>query len=158
MLSVDKINSSYRDLQVLWDISFNIKEGEIVALVGANAAGKSTILKAIAGVKTIDRGSIKFQGKSINGTPAYKIVGLGLSLIPEGRRLFPDMTVRENLELGAYGIKVWRDRAKTFEMVYKIFPILKERSDQLARDSQRRRATNGRRGQGIDVPTYTLYV
>jgi branched-chain amino acid transport system ATP-binding protein len=133
MLSVNKINSSYQDLQVLWDVSFNIEEGEIIALVGANAAGKSTILNAIAGVKQIDSGSIDFQNMRVDGMPTHKIVGLGLSLIPEGRRLFPEMTVRENLEMGAYGMKVWRDKAQTLDMVYGIFPILKERNNQLAR-------------------------
>lgn len=133
MLSADKIDSSYKDLQVLWDVSFNVQEGEIVALVGANAAGKSTILNSIAGIKQIDSGSIEFQNERIDGIPAYKIVGLGLSLIPEGRRLFSDMTVRENLEMGAYGLKVWREKDNTLEMVYRIFPILEERSNQLAR-------------------------
>lgn len=132
MLAVDKINSSYQDLQVLWDISFHIEEGEIVALVGANAAGKSTILKSIAGVKPVDNGTITFKGERIDRLPAHKIVGLGLSLVPEGRRLFPNMSVRENLEMGAYDIKVWRDKEKTLEMVYTIFPILKERNDQIA--------------------------
>jgi len=133
MLFVDKLNSSYKDLKVVWDISFNVEEGEIVALVGANAAGKSTILKSIAGIKTLDSGSISFNNQRIDGMPAHKIVGLGLSLIPEGRRLFSDMTVRENLEMGAYGLDVWRQKDQTLKMVYGIFPVLKERQDQLAR-------------------------
>ena len=133
MLSADKLNSSYKDLQVLWDISFNVQEGEIVALVGANAAGKSTILKSIAGLKSLDSGSIRFKDSQIDTLPAHKIVGLGLSLIPEGRRLYYDMTIRENLEMGAYGMKVWREKDNTLDMVYRIFPILKERSKQLAR-------------------------
>ena len=133
MLFVDKLNSSYKDLKVVWDISFNVEEGEIVALVGANAAGKSTILNSIAGIKTLDSGSISFKDQRIDGMPAHKIVGLGLSLIPEGRRLFSDMTVRENLEMGAYGLGVWRQKDQTLNMVYGIFPVLKERQDQLAR-------------------------
>ena len=133
MLSAEKLISSYKDLQVLWDISFNVQEGEIVALVGANAAGKSTILESIAGLKSLDSGSIRFKDTRIDTLPAHKIVGLGLSLIPEGRRLYNDMTVKENLEMGAYGMKVWREKDTTLEMVYKIFPVLKERSGQLAR-------------------------
>lgn len=133
MLSVDKISASYKDLQVLWDVSFHVEEGEIVALVGANAAGKSTILKTIAGIKAVDKGEITFKNGRIHGLPAYKIVGLGLSLIPEGRRLFPEMTVLENLEMGAFGMKVWREKDETLKMVYRIFPVLKERGNQLAR-------------------------
>ncbi len=133
MLSANKLNSSYKDLQVLYDISFNVQENEIVALVGANAAGKSTILNSVAGLKSLDSGSITFNDTQIDKLPAHKIVGLGLSLIPEGRRLYYDMTVRENLEMGAFGMRVWREKETTLEIVYKVFPVLQERSDQLAR-------------------------
>lgn len=133
MLSATNLNSSFEDLQVLWNVSFNVREGEIVALVGANAAGKSTILRSIAGIKNLDSGEIRFRDKRIDGMAAYKIVELGLSLIPEGRRLFPNMTVKENLEIGAYGMQVWGRKEETLQRVYKIFPILKDRRDQLAR-------------------------
>ena len=133
MLSAEHLNASYKDLKVLWDISFHVDEGEIVALVGANAAGKSTILKAIAGLVPLDKGSVLYKGNRIDNLRAHQIVELGISLIPEGRRLFYDMTVRENLEMGAYGRQVWGEKDKTLKEVYKIFPILEDRSNQLAR-------------------------
>jgi len=133
MLSAEHLNASYKDLKVLWDISFHVDEGEIVALVGANAAGKSTILKAIAGLVPLDKGSVLYKGNRIDNLRAHQIVELGISLIPEGRRLFYDMTVRENLEMGAYSRQVWGEKDKTLKEVYKIFPILEDRSSQLAR-------------------------
>jgi len=133
MLSAEHLNASYKDLKVLWDISFHVDEGEIVALVGANAAGKSTILKAIAGLVPLDKGSVLYKGNRIDNLRAHQIVELGISLIPEGRRLFYDMTVRENLEMGAYSRQVWGEKDKTLKEVYKIFPILEDRSNQLAR-------------------------
>ncbi len=133
MLSAEHLNASYKDLKVLWDISFHVDEGEIVALVGANAAGKSTILKAIVGLVPLDKGSVLYKGNRIDNLRAHKIVELGISLIPEGRRLFYDMTVRENLEMGAYGRQVWGEKGGTLKEVYKIFPILEDRSNQLAR-------------------------
>jgi branched-chain amino acid transport system ATP-binding protein len=133
MLSAERLNASYKDLHVLWDISFRVQEGEIVALVGANAAGKSTILKAIAGLIRLDGGAVVFDGKRIDGMPAHRIVELGISLIPEGRRLFYDMTVRENLDIGAYGRRVWSGRDGTLKEVYQIFPVLEDRANQLAR-------------------------
>jgi branched-chain amino acid transport system ATP-binding protein len=133
MLSAERVNASYRDLHVLRDISFHVEEGEIVALVGANAAGKSTILKAIAGLISLDSGTILFDGKRIDRMPAHKIVESGISLIPEGRRLFYDLTVRENLDIGAFGRQVWGERESTLKEVYQIFPILEDRGNQLTR-------------------------
>ncbi len=133
MLSAEHLNASYKDLQVLWDISFHVEAGEIVALVGANAAGKSTILKAISGLIPLDNGVVTYQGNRIDKLPAHRIVELGISLIPEGRRLFYEMSVRENLEMGAYGRQVWGEKNNTLNEVFQIFPILEERSDQLAR-------------------------
>jgi branched-chain amino acid transport system ATP-binding protein len=133
MLSAEHLNASYKDLQVLWDISFHVEEGEIVALVGANAAGKSTILKAISGLIPLDNGVVSYQGNRIDNLPAHRIVELGISLIPEGRRLFYEMTVRENLEMGAYGRQVWGEKNSTLMEVFQIFPILEERREQLAR-------------------------
>jgi branched-chain amino acid transport system ATP-binding protein len=133
MLSAEHLKASYKDLQVLWDISFHVDEGEIVALVGANAAGKSTILKAIAGLIPLDNGSVVFRGNRIDNLRAHRIVERGISLIPEGRRLFYDMTVRENLEMGAYGRQVWGEKDSTLREVYQIFPILEDRGNQLAR-------------------------
>jgi branched-chain amino acid transport system ATP-binding protein len=133
MLSVETVSVSFAGLQVLWDIDFKVNEGEIVALVGANAAGKTTTLKTIAGLVKPTRGRVAFDGKVLSRLPSHDIVAEGLCLIPEGRRLFPEMTVRENLELGAFGIKVWKDRAETLKRVYEIFPILREREKQIAR-------------------------
>lgn len=133
MLSAQHLNASYKDLQVLWDVSFHVEEGEIVALVGANAAGKSTILKVIAGLVPLDNGTVSFRGNRIDNQPAHKIVELGISLIPEGRRLFYDMTVHENLDIGAYGRQAWREKESTLGEVYRIFPILQDRSNQLTK-------------------------
>jgi branched-chain amino acid transport system ATP-binding protein len=133
MLRLEIVNVVFGELQVLWDISFEVSEGEIVALVGANAAGKTTILKTIAGLVRPSRGRVIFEEKDLGNIQSHDIVAEGLCLIPEGRRLFPEMTVRENLELGAYGRRVWKDRAAAFEHMYQIFPILREREKQLAR-------------------------
>ncbi len=133
MLSVDAVCVSFGDLQVLWDIAFEVREGEIVALVGANAAGKTTTLKTIAGLVRPTRGRVAFEGKSLTALRSHDIVAEGLCLIPEGRRLFPEMTVRENLELGAFGSKVWKDRDEILKRVYEVFPVLREREKQLSR-------------------------
>ncbi len=133
MLRLEAVSVVFGELQVLWDISFEVAEGEIVALVGANAAGKTTILKTIAGLVRPSRGRVVFEGKNLCGIQSHDIVTEGLCLIPEGRRLFPEMTVKENLELGAYGMRVWKDRAAALEHTYTIFPALRERERQLAR-------------------------
>jgi len=133
MLKVNNISVFYGRMQALWDVSFRIDEKEIVALVGANAAGKSTILNTISGLLHPASGSIEFLGERIDNIPAYSIVEAGISHIPEGRKLFPNMSVRENLELGSYTNKVWRKKGEILEEVNQLFPILKERSGQLAR-------------------------
>jgi branched-chain amino acid transport system ATP-binding protein len=133
MLEVRNINVFYGKSQALWDISLNVKEAEIVALVGANGAGKTTLLNTISGLLQPTSGTIEFLGKRIDGIPPHKIVEMGLSHIPEGRRLFTDMSVRENLEMGAYTSRAWKGRHKTEDEIYKTFPILKERAGQLGR-------------------------
>jgi branched-chain amino acid transport system ATP-binding protein len=133
MLAIGELSVSFNSVQVLWDVSFNVEEGEIIALVGANAAGKTTILKTIAGLVSPYQGSVVFDGRLMAGKKPYQIVADGLCLVPEGRRLFPDMSVKENLELGAYGGKVWGERGQSLENVYLVFPILRERGSQLAR-------------------------
>ena len=135
MLRVSQVNAFYGKIQVLWNVSFNIKENEIVALVGVNGAGKSTVLNVISGLLQLHPGSgtVEFLGQGIERMLPQQIVELGISYIPENRRLFPDMTVRENLELGAYIEKAWKKRGKRLEQVYQIFPRLRERSRQLAR-------------------------
>ncbi len=133
MLKIDKVNVFYGKIQALWDISMTIEEAEIVALVGANGAGKTTLLNTISGLLQPASGTIEFDGQRIDGLPPHKIVELGISHVPEGRKLFTDMSVHENLEMGAYTSRAWKDRNKTFEKVYESFPILKERTGQLAR-------------------------
>ncbi len=133
MLKVNNINVFYGRMQALWDVSFRIEEKEIVALVGANAAGKSTILNTISGLLRPASGTVEFLGKSTNEMPAHLIVEAGISHIPEGRKLFPDMSVYENLELGSYLNRAWGKKKETLEEVYLLFPILKERAGQLAR-------------------------
>jgi branched-chain amino acid transport system ATP-binding protein len=133
MLEVSNINTFYGKAQALWDVSLKIDKTEIVALIGANGAGKTTLLNTISGVLSPASGSVKFLGKRIDGLAANTIVGMGLSHVPEGRRLFSDMTVRENLEMGAYPSHAWKRKEDTFKQVYQIFPALKERESQLAR-------------------------
>ncbi len=133
MLKVDKVNTFYGKIQALWDISIVIEDAEIVALVGANGAGKTTLLNTISGLIQPASGTIEFDGQRIDGLAPYKIVELGISHVPEGRRLFTEMSVHENLEMGAYSSRAWKNRGKTFEEVYESFPILKERAKQMAR-------------------------
>jgi branched-chain amino acid transport system ATP-binding protein len=133
MLEVSKIDTFYGKSQALWDISFNINKKEIVAFVGANGAGKTTLLNTISGILRPASGSIKFLGKRIEGLAPHTIVELGISHIPEGRRLFPEMSVRENLEMGAYLSRAWKQKEETLEKIYQLFPLLQERAGQLAR-------------------------
>ncbi len=133
MLEVSNLNTFYGNIQALWDVSLDIKEAELVALVGANGAGKTTLLKTISGLLPPASGQVEFLGKRIDGLQSHIIVELGMSHIPEGRKLFPEMSVRENLEMGAYTKRVWNQKLETLEEVYKLFPILKARRGQLAR-------------------------
>jgi len=133
MLEINNLNTFYGKVQALWDISLKIDEAEIVAMVGANGAGKSTLLNTISGVVHPASGSIKFLGERIDELPAHSIVGLGISHVPEGRKLFTEMTVHENLEMGAYPSSAWKLRKETSDQIYEVFPILKERAGQLAR-------------------------
>ena len=132
MLEIRGLNVSYERVQVLWDISFNTGEGEVVTLLGSNGAGKSTTVKAIQGLLKSGSGSIRFMNRSIDGLPAYRIVEEGIALVPEGREIFPKMSVLENLILGAYVSRA-RDLLKdSLEWVFNIFPKLEERKGQLA--------------------------
>jgi branched-chain amino acid transport system ATP-binding protein len=132
LLCIENLNAYYGNVQVLWDIDMTINEGGIVSLVGANAGGKSTIVNCITGLHTDKTGSIIFKGKDISKCPANEIVELGITQVPEGRKLFPAMTVEENLEMGAYSKKAWNDRRETIEEVFSLFPRLRERRKQLA--------------------------
>ena len=133
MLEIENVNAFYGKIQVLWDISMNIAEGEIVALVGANSAGKTTLMSTISGLKAPSSGRIVYNDKRIDGLKTHAVVELGISHIPEGRMLFPEMSVKENLEMGAYLPHAWKNKDQTLATVYGIFPILKERRNQLAR-------------------------
>lgn len=132
MLELSKINVFYGDLQVIWDASFRVKKGEIVAILGPNGAGKTTLLKTISGVLKPRSGTITFLGERIDAINSHQIAELGISHVPEGRRLFPQMTVLENLEMGAYPRKARKKKSDALERVFQLFPILKERKNQLA--------------------------
>ena len=132
MLKVDGIDVAYGDVQVLFDVSLDIQEGELVVVIGANGAGKTTLLKTISGVLKPQKGSISFKDKAISSQSPNKIVADGIIQIPEGRLLFPYMTVRENLKMGAY-LTTSKDTVnERLEMVNKMFPRLKEREKQMA--------------------------
>ena len=133
MLQIDGLSTGYGRTQVLWDLSLKVEEGEFVALVGANGAGKTTLLRAISGLIRPWSGTITFDGKRIDTVHPNGIVNMGLSQIPESRKLFTDMSIRENLEMGAYPRRSWKRRKETMEEVFEMFPRLKERSGQLAR-------------------------
>ncbi|MBN2115688.1 MAG: ABC transporter ATP-binding protein [Anaerolineales bacterium] len=133
MLEIRAVNACYGKIQALWDVCLEVREAEIIALVGSNGAGKTTLLHIISGMLHPVSGSVTFLGRQIDNLPPHSIVELGISHVPEGGRVFPDMTARENLEMGAYPSRAWKHRVKTIEQVYQIFPRLKEREKQLAR-------------------------
>ncbi len=127
MLEVKNLNVSYGVIPVLHDVSLTVMENELVALLGSNGAGKSTLLNTIQGMMKPVSGSIAFLGKSIEGLPPHKVIAEGIVQVPEGRRLFPYMTVRENLLLGAYPGGAWSSKKERMEWVMNLFPILRER-------------------------------
>ena len=133
MLQVESLCASYGNVQALWDVSIEVGEGEFVALIGANGAGKTTLLNAISGVMKARSGRVSFMGHRIESSASHAIADLGLAHIPESRRLFADMSVRENLEMGAYPSRSWKNRRATLNEVFGLFPRLKERAGQLAR-------------------------
>ncbi len=133
MLEICDLNTLYGKVHALWDVCLRVNEGEIVTLVGSNGAGKTTLLNTLIGLLRPASGTVTFLGQRIDGLPSHAIVELGMSLVPEGGRVFADMTVRENLEMGAYNAQAWRQKEETLKQVYQIFPRLKERERQLAR-------------------------
>jgi branched-chain amino acid transport system ATP-binding protein len=132
VLEIKNIDVFYGDVQVIWDVSFEVKEGEIVALIGANGAGKSTVLKTISGILRPKKGEIFFEKNPIYKMDPYRLIELGIAHIPEARRLFVEMTVEENLDMGSLRGKARSQREKTKEMVFNLLPRLKERRKQLA--------------------------
>lgn len=132
MLEINAVNVFYGNVQALWEVSLQIEEGEFVALVGSNGAGKTTLLKSIVGLLPIASGKIDFLGKEISKVPSYKISNEGICLVPEDRGLFPEMSVFEHLELGAYASKMLNSKDKNLEWVFSLFPVLGERGKQLA--------------------------
>jgi branched-chain amino acid transport system ATP-binding protein len=133
LLQLNKINVFYGDVQVLRDVSIDVHEGEIVSIIGANGAGKSTTLNTISGLLQAATGEIIFLDQRIDLLELHEIARLGVIQIPEGRRLFPHMTVLENLEMGSYAREARTLKEESLENVHRIFPVLKERSNQLAR-------------------------
>ncbi len=133
MLEVQRLNVSHGVIPVLHDVSLGVKEHEIVALLGSNGAGKSTLLNTIQGIIKSTSGSIRFLNKPIENLPPHRIIAEGIVQVPEGRRLFPYMTVRENLLLGAYPGKAWQVKQERMKWVMELFPILKERANMPSR-------------------------
>lgn len=132
MLKVNNIDVYYGDVQALWDVSFEVKEGEIVALLGSNGAGKTTTLNTISGLLRPRKGNIEFLDQELTKLPAHKTASLGTAHVPEARRLFPEMTVEENLLMGSLMPEAKARRKESTERVFDIFPILKERRRQAA--------------------------
>lgn len=132
MLRVDSVDVYYGDVQALWDITLEVRQGEIVALVGSNGGGKTTTLMAISGVLRAARGAIEFLGEKVDRLPSHRIVEMGLCHVAEGRRLFPHMSVMENLLLGAHNVRARRHLGQSLELVLHMFPVLQERKNQPA--------------------------
>ncbi|MCW9033002.1 MAG: ABC transporter ATP-binding protein [Rhodospirillales bacterium] len=132
MLKVENLHLYYGDAQALSDVSLNVPDGEIVAIVGANGAGKSSLIRTLAGIEKPAQGTITFDGQDITGQPSYKVCELGLGQVAEGRQIFPSMTIKENLEMGAVINRGRAHAERNFERATTIFPRLKERLDQAA--------------------------
>ena len=132
MIALRSVSASYGSVPAIVGVSINVEEGEAVGLLGANGAGKSTTLRAISGLVKLTGGEITFLGQDLASLPPHKITELGIAHVPEGRQVFPEMTVNENLEVGSYAPRAKAERARSLELVYGIFPRLAERRKQLA--------------------------
>lgn len=133
MLEIDNISASYGDIKALRNLSLHIEKGKIVSLIGPNGSGKTTLLNTISGLIKPDDGTINFVGKRIDDLKPSQIANLGISQVPEGRKLFPDLTVLENLKIGSYNSRARKSYDQNLEYVFELFPILKERTNQLAK-------------------------
>jgi len=132
MIDVENLNVFYGVTHILRDVSFNIKNGELIALLGSNGAGKTTLVNTIMGMLKPASGSIIFEGEHIENMPPHEIVRRGIAQVPEGRKTFPYISVRDNLSLGAYSKEAWAKRDESIEWVYSLFPLLKERRNMQA--------------------------
>lgn len=132
MLKLNKVRAGYGDLQVLHDVGLEVQSKEIVCLIGANGAGKSTIMKTIMGLVRTKHGEVEFAGQRLDTLPAHKVPSCGIALVPEDRMIFPEMTVHENLEVGSMGSAAKASRRETIEYVFDLFPMLKNRRNQRA--------------------------
>jgi branched-chain amino acid transport system ATP-binding protein len=132
VLALSGVSASYGSVPAIGDVSIEVGEGEAVGLLGANGAGKSTTLRAISGLVRLTSGAISFLGTNIASLPPYKVAALGIAHVPEGRQVFPEMTVQENLEIGAYVPRARAERSRMLDLVFSIFPVLAERRKQLA--------------------------
>ncbi|HMK78358.1 MAG TPA: ABC transporter ATP-binding protein [Xanthobacteraceae bacterium] len=132
MIALARVSAAYGRVPAITDVTINVGAGEAVGLLGANGAGKSTTLRAISGLVRLTAGSITFLGQDLASLPPYRVTELGIAHVPEGRQVFPEMTVQENLEIGSYAPRAKADRARSLELVYGIFPRLAERRRQLA--------------------------
>ena len=132
MLKIDEIDIFYGQLQMIFGLSLSIEEGQVVSLIGANGAGKTTTLRTISGILIPRKGHIEFLNQRINGMDPHLIASMGIAHVPEGREIFPSLGVGENLDLGAITKEAKNERVETFERVYSLFPVLKERGSQLA--------------------------
>lgn len=130
LLEIEHVQSGYGDVQVLWDVSTVVETGEIACIVGSNGAGKTTLLRTISGLVPLRAGSIRFDGREIGGLPPEQVLGLGIAHVPEGRRLFRGLSVRDNLLLGAYLRRDTREVERDLDAVFELFPILRERQSQ----------------------------
>src|SRR5258708_855338 len=132
MIQLSSVSAAYGNVPAIREISIDVAEGEAVGLLGTNGAGKSTTLRAISGLVKLTAGRITFLGQDLASIPPYRVTELGIAHVPEGRQVFPEMTVNENLEIGSYAPRAKAERARSLELVYGIFPRLAERRKQLA--------------------------
>ena len=133
ILGVKNIDVYYKDFQALWNVSLEVKEGKILSIIGSNGSGKSTLLNTISGLLTLSHGTIDFNGERIDGLAPHEIVSRGISLVPEGRRIFPRLTTYENLVIGSYPLKSRSTKNQVIDKLYEVFPILQVRQNQKAR-------------------------
>ncbi|MGR3376377.1 ABC transporter ATP-binding protein [Salipiger abyssi] len=158
MLEVDRINVSYGDFHVLHDVSLRVEKGEMAAVLGANGHGKSTLLKALCGLLPIQNGTVRYEGSDITRLASTELVQRGLVYVAEDRRLFRDMTVLDNLMLGAFNTRAWKCREKTLDQVFALYPRLEERRHQLCRHLSGGEAQMVALGRGLMSKPHLLVI